>query len=206
MNLTRNTSVIGYVKSLYTWMGSWAHSPYACPLLGLLFYIEAILFIPTEPMLIVYCIQRRNKAFLFGTIATIASVLGGLTGYAIGSFLWDIMGEKIIHNFYINFLVTPERFMYISHLFARYEWAALLIAGIPPIPYKAVTLTAGFCKLPLLPFIACSLIVRGARFYLIAYTVKYFGVYLKSSIDKWFVPLAMISACGICFIMYRWLS
>ncbi len=151
------------------WLNSCAHSEYAHYVLGLLFYIEAILFLPADPMLIFYCMQRKDNALKYTFIATFASVLGGLTAYAIGFMLWDIYGEQIIHSSVIKTIISPERFHSLSAQYQKNIWFALLIpALIPIIPYKTITLSAGFCHLSLIPFIICSCIVRGSRYLLYA--------------------------------------
>jgi membrane protein YqaA with SNARE-associated domain len=178
--------MVAYIRKLYDWMGTCVHSPYADFWLGFLFYVEAIFFLPTDPLLIIFCLEKREKSFVYATIATIASVIGGLTGYAIGYFLWNTIGQQIIHNHLLNYVLTPEKFCALSQLLKQNEWKTLLLAGIPPIPYKAVTLTAGFCQLSLLPFIVCSSIARGARFFIMAGIIHLYGDRIKHSIDKYF--------------------
>ena len=183
------------VKRVYTWMGSQVHSGYALPVLGVLFYLEAIFFIPTDPMLIVYCVERRDKAYLYAAVATVCSVLGGLTGYLIGYTLWQTIGSQIIHNHYVNYIVQPKTFTYLCSLYKEYEALAILTAAFTPIPYKAATLTAGFCSLSVGPFIVASLIGRGARFFLYAITISIWGKQIKEYIDRYFnllVVLAML--------------
>lgn len=174
------------MRDLYDWMGSYVYKPYADFMLGFLFYLEAIFFLPTDPMLIVYCIKRRERSFYYATIATAASVLGGITGYFIGYFLWDMAGEQIIHNRFVSHILSPENFATISAWYKKYEVWAILAAGFTPIPYKAATLTAGFFKLSLIPFIICSIIARGARFFLYAIIIFIYGEHIQKSIDTYF--------------------
>lgn len=175
------------LKNIYDWMGKQVHSKYADLTLGLLFFIEAIFFIPVDPILILYCLEQRKKAIWYATIATITSTLGGITAYYIGNILWDSLGIKIIHA-----LSSIETFEQICYQYKIYEYWAVLIAGFTPFPYKIVTLTAGFCRLPLLPFIICSIIGRGARFFLVAILIKIYGDKIKTFIDKYFNQLVLI--------------
>ncbi len=183
-------------------MGTQVHSPYATFILGFLFFLEAIFFLPTDPMLILYCIHRQNKALYYATIATISSVLGGITAYAIGSFLWDIAGDQIIHNPLVNFIVSPSMFAYLTEQYRQHEWLAILAAGFTPIPYKAATLTAGFCKLSFAPFVICSIIARGARFYLLAIIIYIFGEQIKKSIDHYFNLIIILTTLAIAFSIW----
>lgn len=175
------------IRAVYDWMGTFVHSPYATVLLALFFFIEAIFFLPTDPLLILFCVERQKRAFYYATIATLFSVLGGITAYFIGLLVWATVG-----NFLITLFTSPETFARLCEQYKLYQNWAVLIAGFTPIPFKAVTLTAGFCKLPLIPFIICSTIARGARFYLIAATATWWGKALKQAIDTHFNKLVGI--------------
>ena len=168
-------------------MGTQVHKSYATPLLAILFFIEAIFFVPVDPLLILFCLENRKKSIFFATVATISSVIGGAVAYYIGFQFWEMFGKKLIG------LVTSEKtFEHIKTQYELYESWAVLIAGFTPLPYKAVTLTAGFCKLPFVPFIVYSFIARGARFFLVAITIKIWGAAIKNFIDKYFNLLAII--------------
>lgn len=180
-------------KSIYKWMGSRVHKPYADLILTVLFYLEALVFIiPTDPMLIVYCIERRNRAFWYATLATFGSVLGGITGYIIGYWLWESLGQIIIHNRIINKIIKPEDFSYLCELYKEHEYLAIFIAGFTPVPYKAATFSAGFCKLSFIPFVICSILSRGARFFLYAIVISIWGEKIKEYLDRYFNLLVFL--------------
>jgi membrane protein YqaA with SNARE-associated domain len=194
------------IRKVYAWMGKQVYSPHATPMLAILFYLEAIIFLPTDPMLIVYCIERRDKAFFYATIATIASVLGGLTAYTIGYFLWHSFGPQIIHSSIVTYIMPPSMFYNLKELYHKYQAWAILAAAFTPIPYKAATLSAGFCQLSLAPFIIASIIGRGARFYLYAITISIWGKKIKEYIDHYFnifVLLAMVLIIGAVWLIKR---
>ncbi|BDC34459.1 hypothetical protein Noda2021_04170 [Candidatus Dependentiae bacterium Noda2021] len=189
--------------ALYGWLGSFLHSRYAELILGLVFYLEAILLLPVEPMLMVYCHERKDKAWWYATIATISSVLGALTSYAMGYLLWVHAGHQIIYNPYVAYVIKPETFTYLCSLYKKYEWAALLLAGIPPIPFKAATLTAGFCRLSLIPFVMCAFIVRGIRFYGVAYVTTQYGSSLIAFVKKYRYQCMVAGAAIISAVVWR---
>jgi len=193
---------VGSLQRLYNWMGSQVESRYADCILAILFYLEAIFFLPTDPMLIIFCIEKPKKAFRYATIATVSSVLGGITGYFLGLMLWNTWGQDIIHNGYVNYIISADMFTYLGKQYELYESWAILIAGFSPIPYKAATLSAGFFKLPLLPFIVFSFIGRGTRFYLYAIVVRIWGRQIKSFIDRYFNSIAMVATCLILGIIW----
>jgi len=178
-------------------MSRQVHSKYADFTLGLLFFIEAIFFIPVDPILILYCLEQRKKAIWYATIATITSTVGGITAYYIGNILWDTLGIKIIHA-----LSSIETFEQVCQQYKIYEYWAVLLAGFTPFPYKIVTLTAGFCRLPIVPFIICSVIGRGLRFFLVAILIKIYGDKIKVFIDKYFNQLVIVFTLIIIFSFY----
>ncbi len=192
------------IRYVYDWMGNQVHARHATTVLGFLFFLEGFIFLPTDPMLVLYCMERRHDAFRFAAIATIACVLGGLVSYCIGYYLWLYAGNTITHSSVVNYFVKPETFSSLCLVFKKHAWFAMLLAGIMPIPYKAATVTAGFCQLPLLPFIICSLLTRGLRFFLIAGAMLMWGERVKHYIDRYFtlfVVIGLILCVGVVWYM-----
>jgi membrane protein YqaA with SNARE-associated domain len=189
------------LRRMYDWCGAQVHTQYAVPLLSFLFFIEAIFFVPVDPLLILYCIEMPSYSFFFATVATLSSVAGGAAAYLIGYTVWESFGQWLVH-----LLFSPATFEYAVLHYKKYEVLAVLIAGFTPLPYKAVTLTAGFCKLPIIPFLACSLIARGARFYLIALIIHLWGSAIKEYIDRYFnlfVASFALLVVGACWMLLR---
>lgn len=176
-----------FIRRIYDWMGTKAHSKHGQVWLCTLFFIEASFFIvPVDPLLILFCVEHRKRSFFFATLATISSVAGGVFGYLIGYLLWDTVGIKLV-----NALISQETFNVVVGRYKIYQAWAVLIGALTPVPYKAITISAGFCKLPIIPFIFYSIIGRGARFYLIAGAIYLWGARIKSFIDKYFNYLAI---------------
>ena len=90
------------LRKIYDWMGSKVNSKYSTSILGFLFFIEAIVFFPVDPLLILFCLERRDKAYFYALIATIASSLGGLTSYFLGLLTWEIIGQHLIDFFQLQ--------------------------------------------------------------------------------------------------------
>jgi membrane protein YqaA with SNARE-associated domain len=170
------------LKRAYNWMGTHVHTSYAVPFLAALFFIESICFIPVDPILILFCLEDRRKSLYFALVATLASVAGGITAYCIGYAVWETIGHALISLF-----CGTAKFNHALQLYRNYEMLVVLIGGfVPVVPYKLITLTAGFCKLPLIPFIGCSLLARGGRFFLEATLIKIWGNEIKEFIDRYF--------------------
>lgn len=172
------------ITRAYKWMESKVHSKYAAFVLALFFFIEALCFFPADPLLVVYCIERPNRSLFYVIVATIGSTLGGIVMYCIGAWLWHYAGEQIINSWLVTKIMSPSTFMYLcSQYKARESWA-ILVAGCMPIPFKAITFTAGFCHLSLVPFIICSAIIRGARFAILAILAIVWGPQIKTIINR----------------------
>ncbi len=190
-------------KSIYKWMGSCVYRKHADLILLILFYFEALIFIiPTDPMLILYCIEQQKKAFWYALIATIGSILGGITGYIIGYTIWQSAGQTIIHNPWVNIILKPADFYYLCDLYKQHEYLAIFIAGFTPVPYKAATFTAGFCSLAFIPFVFCSIIARGSRFLIYAITITIWGKQIKEYIDRYFNLLVVLIVALIAFSIW----
>lgn len=175
------------LKRLYHWMELQVHHRYATPFLGALFFIEAIFFVPVDPVLMVYCLKRQQRALYYGAIATIASVAGGVAGYYIGYGIWETVGTWLVTH-----LLGERVFNSVLHYFRTYQMWTILIGGFTPIPYKAITLGAGFCQIPLIPFIIYSFIARGARFFMVAGAIHMWGEKIRDYIDRYFNLLVLL--------------
>ncbi len=175
------------IRKTYDWMGSKVYSTYSTAWLALLFFVEAFFFFPVDPLLILFCVQNSKKSIFYATIATVSSVVGGFVGYMIGSIMWQSVGIKLV-----SWVISEKTFYSAIAKYKMYQNWAVLIAGFTPLPYKAITLSAGFCNLPILPFIFFSLISRGARFFLIAGIIKIWGAQIKYFIDRYFNQLVIL--------------
>jgi len=189
------------LKKLYDWLGAQVHTSYATPLFCFLFYLEAIFLVPVDPILILYCLEDRKNALCYAALATISSVLGGITGYMLGSFLWNMAGPQILSFKIIAYILPQDTFYYLKNLYHQYATWTILISGFPPIPYNAAKLSAGFCKLPVIPFVFFSCLARGARFFLVAGTIRIWGKPIKAFIDKYFNLLSILFI-GLIFIFF----
>ncbi len=175
-------------QKFYSWLINLCNYKHFDLLMSLLFFAEAIFFpFPIDPLLILACLKMPSKSFYYGLLATLSSVLGGITAYYIGVFLWDMVGIKII-----NYVSSPSNFKMACSYLETYEAWAVLIAGFTPFPYKAITLTTGFCRVPVGPFIFFSLVSRGARFMLIAALAKRYGIKVQHYIDRYGIILLIL--------------
>ena len=130
-------------------------------------------------MLIPMVIAQRSRAFLIAGVCTIASVVGGLFGYAIGYFLFETIGAWVISVYNLEGAMQTFR-----NEFAEYGTWIILIKGLTPIPYKLVTIASGVAHFDLFTFVWASIVTRGLRFFLVAALLWKFGEPIRAFIEK----------------------
>ncbi|HEY8571972.1 YqaA family protein [Phenylobacterium sp.] len=166
-------------RKLYEWVMRLAASRHAPASLAAVSFAESSFFpIPPDVMLAPMVLARREKAFLYAGICTIASVIGGLLGYAIGVFL------EPVGMFILSIFGHPEGREEFQHWFDQYGLAVILAKGLTPIPYKLVTITAGFARFDLFTFIWASVLTRGVRFFAVAAILKYAGPAMLAEFER----------------------
>ncbi len=168
------------MRKMYDWMMRMAAGNNAPWALALISFLESSMFpIPPDAMLMPMVLARREKAWWFATIATVASVLGGVVGYAIGYYLLDSIGKPIL-----EFYGLGPKLAQFKQLFVDYGVEILLIKGMTPIPYKLLTISAGWAGMNLPAFIGASIIARAARFFLVAGLLYFFGEPIRHFVEK----------------------
>ncbi len=169
------------LRRLYDWTMAKAADPRAEWWLALFAFVEASFFpIPPHPVLGVMCLAAPKKAVRFAIIATLASVAGGLLGYAIGHFVYETVGTQLL-----SLLGLSASFPKAAGYLCEYGSEIIMIKGATPIPFKLLTITAGFISMPLLTFIGASLVSRSISFMIVGVLFRLFGAPIKAFIDKY---------------------
>ena len=164
--------------------------------LALVSFIESSFFpIPPDVMVVPMVISKKNDFIKIFLIATIFSVLGGILGYFIGAFFFDIgMQIMSIYN-YENKLINLKNDLISSEGF--YAWLGILfLAGFTPLPYKVFTIASGLIGFNILVFVLISLISRGLRFFIVSYLSYKFGElfteFMNKHGSKWFTIIGIL--------------
>lgn len=168
------------LRRIYDWCVGAAGKPYAAWLMGAVAFAESSFFpVPPDIMMIPMALARPDRAYFYALVCTIASVAGGILGYAIGALLYDSLGQWIIDLYGLGKSVEAFRESY-------REWGAwiILIKGVTPIPYKVVTITAGFAAYNVWLFVLLSVLTRGARFFVAAFLLHRYGAHARDIIEK----------------------
>ena len=176
------------LRGLYEWTMRKAAHPHAQWWLALFAFVESSFFpIPPHPLLGLMCLAEPKRALRFALVATGASVLGGMFGYAIGALLYDSIGLWLITKLgYAD--VFPWAACTVN---ANGGWAVFTTASTP-IPYKLMTITAGFVHMNFATFVIASIAGRGLIFMTVGVLFRLFGAPIKSFIDKYLVPLTTL--------------
>ena len=180
----------GFVRRLYDWVLHWADTPYGLQALAILALAESSFFpIPPDPLLIALCLGATGRALRFAAVTTIASVAGGLLGYAIGAVVWGS-----VSGFFFEYVpgVTPEAFATVQGYYDRWDFWAVFLAGLTPLPYKVFTISAGVFAINFPVFVLASVLSRGLRFFLVAGLIYRYGESISSFIDRYFTVLTWV--------------
>lgn len=191
------------LRALYDWVLRLSAHPRAPAALAGVSFAESSFFpIPPDAMLIPMCLARPDKAYRYALICTIASVVGGILGYVIGYYLFDVLAQPVLRAY--GYLDAMARF---ESWYAQWGAWLILIKGLTPIPYKIVTIASGAAKFDFLIFLVCSIITRGARFFLVAALIRRFGPPIQEFIEKRLTMVTTVAAGAIVlgFVALRYL-
>jgi len=180
-------------SSLLTMVMGWAEHRHAYYYLAGLRFAESSFFpIPPDVMLAPRTLAKPERAWQFALVTTLASVLGGVAGYLIGMFAFELV-EPLLHS-----AGYWERYLAAREWFAVWGVWVVFLAGFSPIPYKIFTITAGVVGMVFLPFVLASFVGRGARFFLVAWLMRMGGAkmerILKQYIDRigWLLVIVVV--------------
>lgn len=179
---------------LYNWTMDKAGHGHAERWLAIISFVESSFFpIPPHPMLGLMCLARPDKALRYGVICTLASVAGGLFGYAIGYFAYETIGVALLKA-----LGLWDSFPAAACYMREYGAEIILIKGATPIPFKLITLTAGFIQMNLFTFLWASIVSRGVQFILVGFLFWKFGAPIKKFLEKY---LTLISIAFVVLVV-----
>ena len=165
---------------LYAWTMRLADHPQALWALALVSFLESSVFpIPPDLLMIPMILARPSRAWLIATVALVASVLGGLLGYAIGALAFETIGQPIL-----SAMGKADAMQAFNTRFNDFGFWAVLTAGVTPFPYKVITIMSGWTGMPLGVFIGTSIIARALRFFVVAALLKAFGAPVRVFIER----------------------
>lgn len=168
------------IRRLYDWTIAMAEHPRALWVLAAIAFIESSVFpIPPDVLMIPMILARPSKAWLIAGIAMLASVLGGILGYAIGALAFEQLGQPILQS-----LGKADAMSEFNTRFNDFGFWAVLMAGVTPFPYKVITIMSGWTAMPLATFVATSILARGLRFFVVAALLWRFGAPIRDFVER----------------------
>lgn len=168
------------LRRLYDWTMCLAAGRHAGAGLAAVAFVESSFFpIPPDLLLIPMVLADRTKAWRYAVIATVASVVGGMLGYAIGAFLFDQIATPLL-----QFYGYEEQFQRFASWYN--DWGAWIVfaAGVTPFPYKVITIASGATGLNFAVFMLASVVSRGLRFFIVAGLLYWVGPPIRDFIER----------------------
>ena len=166
----------------------WADHPSGPLVLALMAILEACLFpAPTEAMFIALALGRPRRSWLFAGVASVASVLGGVTGYYVGAILFDEVARPIL-----SWYGLTDEMAAVARVYRENVFIALATSGYTPIPYMLYAIGAGALAVPLAPFVAGSLVGRSIKYLVLGVVTFYLGPAVRRFLDRhagWIIGL-----------------
>ena len=176
------------IKKIYANIIEISKKKYALSFLLIVAFLESFIFpIPPDIFLFFLILAQRNKAFYLAFYCTVLSVAGGIIGYFIGSFFFDSLGQGILNYYNLN-----DKFLTFSQNYNEFGTLIVAAGGFTPIPYKLITIFSGFVKMDFFEFTIASIFSRGARFFLIASLLYFFGKKIEKLLIKKFGLISLI--------------
>lgn len=182
------------LRRLYDWTLSLAARKSAEVWLAVIAFIESSVFlVPADVLFLPMGLARPEKAYRYALVATVASVLGGIAGWMLGFYFFDVLAEPVL-----RFYHKLDAF---NRLKAEWGDSVLLLlvtsglAHLPPI--KIVTILSGVVKVDLWLFVVSAIVARGARFFALAWALKRWGEPIRHFIENHLGRVAGLLAAAI---------
>lgn len=168
------------LSQMYEKVLQWSRHPKAARYLGILSFIDSSIF-PVSPMFmfIPMSFAAPHRTFWFATLATIGSILGGIIGYALGYFAFDVLMQPFFE--WMGYLSIYDSAV---QWFQRFGFWAVLFGCFSPIPYKVFTIGAGALQLHFGLFILASALGRFLRFFVIGALIWWWGPKVEPFLNR----------------------
>jgi membrane protein YqaA with SNARE-associated domain len=189
-------------RSLYRRLLTLSASPRAPVWLFSVAFAEASFFpLPPDALLVPLVLARPRRARVLAAICTLGSVLGGCLGYYIGAALFDRVAMPLLRLYHYQ-----DKFLEARNCASAYWLRAMLIKGFLPIPYKIVTIASGAIHYSFAKFVLASVATRGARFFLEATLLRFYGEPARDFIERRLglvlLVLAVLLVAGLVALPY----
>lgn len=191
-------------QRLYQWTLSWVRSRHATTALGAVSFVESSVFpIPADVLFVPMCAARPDRAMSYAFLATVTSVLGGIFGWLLGYYAFDLIARPIL-----EFYGKLDAFEGLRSSVRDDVWLILLMlvtSGLSHLPpMKVVTILSGVVAFNPWLFILSAIVARGARFYALAWLLRKYGARVLAFIEErmmWIAGAVVLLATGAWFAL-----
>lgn len=190
-------------SKLYNKILVWSNHQHAVYYLALVAFSEALIFpIPPDVMLVSMGLVKPQRAWFYAGVTMLCSIIGGMLGYLIGVFCFDL-----VHP-YIQSMGYEPTYITVHDWFKVWGAWAIIGASFMPIPFKILAISAGAVKMPFYSFVLAAIVGRGTRFFLVSGSMFLYGekvaVVLNKYIDK--IGLALLVIPLMVYVIYELLN
>lgn len=180
------------LRKLYDWTMSLAGRPSAEIWLAVIAFVESSIFlVPADVLFLPMALAKPHRAWRYALIATVASVLGGIAGWAIGYYAFEAVAKPIL-QFYGKLDAFEQMRSGVTYGTVVLLLITSGLAHLPPI--KVVTILSGVANVNLGLFIVSAIVARGARFFFLAWLLRRYGEPIRHFIEKRLGQIAAIVA------------
>jgi membrane protein YqaA with SNARE-associated domain len=170
------------LKRLYDWTLSLAARKSAEWWLGIISFVESSVFlVPAEALMVPMGLARPERAYRYALIATVGSVLGGIAGWLLGYYAYELIARPVL-----EFYGSLDKFELLRSSSSRDAILLMLItsgaAHLPPM--KVVTILSGAAAVDVWLFVASAIVARGGKFFVIAWLLRRYGEPIRHFIEK----------------------
>ncbi len=194
------------LRKLYDWTLSLAARKTAEIWLAIIAFVESSVFlVPADVLFLPMALARPARAYRYAAVATIASTLGGIAGYLLGSFAYDALAKPIL-DFYGKLTAFEELKACTGDDTLMLLLVTSGLAHLPPI--KIVTILAGVAQISFGFFVLSCIIARGARFFALAWALRRFGEPIRHFIERrlGFIAAFVASVLVLLYLTVKYLG
>jgi membrane protein YqaA with SNARE-associated domain len=191
-------------RRLYNWVVHWADTRFGIPALIVLALTEPICVpIPADVLVVGLCLGKPGRSIRYGLTCAFFSVLGGTIAFSLGL---AIGPERVVDLFNTVGLGSKARFA--LELYQRYDFWAIAVSALTPVPYMLFSWVGGMAKVSLLKFIGISVIFRTMRFGGEALLFYFLGQRARRLIEKYFniATVVLIILLMVLAYVIKWLG
>lgn len=189
------------LRRLYDWTMNLAASRWAEVWLAVIAFVESSVFlVPADILFLPMAIAQPRKAWRYALVATVASVLGGIAGWALGYYAYEAIARPVL-AFYGKLEAFEQMKAYVTYDTILLMLMTSGLAHLPPI--KIVTILSGVIHVDFFLFVLSAIVARGARFFLLAWLLRRYGQSIRHFIEH---RLAQITAVGAAILILAFIA